>query len=179
MATKKPAAKKPAAKTTAGKATVKKVPAKAAAKKPATKPATKKKSAEFTPDPEVLAARAELERLREQVTDPQELEVMVAVAVGYHHSVGQPDVATKLKLRYEAGTPLTRHELRVDGVHPFVEAVPVIAEPTRQGPGSAVELWQEFAKYKAAEELSEETIMEADRDDLIAMLEANGIIERV
>ncbi len=171
----KPVAKKPVVKAETS-----------VAKKAEAVAAKKKAEAEFTVrnlppsgDPEVAAARAELEYLREVVTDPEELGALVAQAVRYQYENGRPDVATKIRLHFENGAPLTRHELRVDGVHPYEEVVPEIEEPPRVGPGSSVDVWREYALAIATDVIEEELIHDSNRDDLIGMLEANALIERV
>lgn len=114
-------------------------------------------------------------------SDPLSTEELVLMgdARRWHSGEGRPQEALRIKLAIEAGRRLTDVErqelLRTDDTKPIVEVDPSITPPPRKGKGATRSNWQKYARLVT--DWEPEVIDGAKMNELIKMLEANGVIQ--
>jgi len=112
--------------------------------------------------------------------DDDELELMSA-SRRWHRTHGRPESAFLIEIAIKKGQRLDddqrRALLRIDDTVPEVDVDPLVVAPPRTGKGASKKNWREFAA--AVTDWEPEVIKDAGMGEIIAMLEANGVIPTV
>ena len=99
----------------------------------------------------------------------------------WHRKHGRPDKALRIELAMAEGRRLTDDEARtLLGLNAPKNAPadidPEVQIPPRHGPGSSTANWRKFARLVT--DMDEDVLKKTGKNDLIKILEANGVIER-
>ncbi len=100
----------------------------------------------------------------------QRIEMMEGIRYANRH--GRPQDAQKLRQALDAGVFA---ELTDSVEAPTPEPIP--DPPPRRGKGSSQKNWVAYAKLVS--EIDDEVIESAQKDDIIGMLEANGLVDKL
>jgi len=107
----------------------------------------------------------------------KEETVAYATAARWHRKGGRPDKALLLDICVQENRPIEdRSLLRTDGVQPVAVNVDLPPMPPRAGKGASNKAWRTWVKE--ATDWLPEVIDSKTKIELVAMLEANGIIPR-
>jgi hypothetical protein len=101
-----------------------------------------------------------------------EERIEMTEAIRDSHKHGRPQDAQRLRQALDAGVYA---ELIGSGEAPIPEPLP--DSPPRRGRGSGTDNWVEYAKLIS--QIDHEVIETAQKDDIIGMLEANGLLEKL
>ena len=105
-----------------------------------------------------------------ELTLDQRIEMNEGIRYANRH--GRPQDASKLRQALEAGVYA---ELTDSIEAPTPPELP--DPPPRGGKGSGIDKWLAYAKLVS--QIDDEVLESASKDDIIGMLEANGLIEKV
>lgn len=97
-------------------------------------------------------------------------------AAKYHSMGGRPEISGPLRAAARAGKQYEGDpsHLRTDGTSPLTDLPDIPPAPPIHGTGSSKKSWQEWATL--ATDFDAVVIEDASKDELIAMLRANGVI---
>ena len=105
-----------------------------------------------------------------ELTIEERIEMMEGIRYAQKH--GRPQDAQKLRQALDAGV-----FAELTGSIEAPEPEPLPDPPPRRGKGSGVTSWLEYAKLVS--QIDHEVLENAQKDDIIGMLEANGLLEKL
>ena len=103
---------------------------------------------------------------------PLEERIEMMEGIRYANAHGRPQDAQKLRQALDAGV----YAELTDSVEAPTPP-PLPDPPPRGGKGSGVKNWLEYAKLVS--HIDDEVLKSAQKDDIIGMLEANGLLEKL
>ena len=104
-----------------------------------------------------------------ELTLDQRIEMMTGIR--YANSKGRPQDASKLRQALEAGV----YAELTDSIEAPTPELP--EPPPRGGKGSGIAKWLAYAQLVS--QIDDEVLESAQKDDIIGMLEANGLLEKL
>ena len=104
-----------------------------------------------------------------ELTLDQRIEMMEGIR--YANRKGRPQDAGKLRKAFDAGVYAELID-SVEAPTPEVEEA-----PPRGGKGSSTDKWIAYAQLVS--QIDDEVLESASKDDIIGMLEANGLLEKL
>jgi hypothetical protein len=99
---------------------------------------------------------------------------LVLEAIREHSRRGTPELGARLKKAWEAGEDIPSELLDFSGIKSEKENKGILELPPRTGPGSGKKAWTEFAV--SVSDLDSAVLDKMNRDEIIEILEARGII---